>query len=358
VVCGSVLYAVDGGNLDVPALDPSAVVQLQRAASKLLLQPPKLARPVACSADGGIFVENSIAAPPPPSPAPSGGGLGAGPAVGIAVGCAVVMLCGVLAVVWRRRRRRQRQVELLPAYSAEKVPGLAAAAGGVSASNGSSGTGVSSSAAPPHPWDIGPEAVVFDLDAAGRRVVLGRGGFGTVYRGVLNGVQPVAVKVMGRPGASASRSFLREAAIMQHVSRDRNVVQFYGVAETGEEQMVLSEVMEGGDLHAALSGPRGGEVGWGGRGRALALDVARGLCFLHANGVIHRDLTSRNILLSGDWACAKIADVGTAAIHSHGYLTLGAGDAIGTLAWAAPELLLNHKVTPAADVYSFGIVLW
>ena len=129
-------------------------------------------------------------------------------------------------------------------------------------------------------------------------------------------------------------------------------------AAAGDELMILSEVMEGGDLRAALSGSRCSELAWAQRGKGIALDVARGLCFLHANNIIHRDLKSKNILLTEDWGSAKIADIGTAAIHNDGYLTAGAGQVIGTLAWAAPELLMNDKVSPAADIYSFGILLW
>ena len=103
--------------------------------------------------------------------------------------------------------------------------------------------------------------------------------------------------------------------------------------------MIVTQLMEGGDLRGALSGARGSELRWNLGGRELALGVARGLCFLHANNVIHRDLKSKNVLLSADWSCAKIADVGAAAIHLDGYLTPGAGQVMGTLAWAAPELL-------------------
>jgi len=148
------------------------------------------------------------------------------------------------------------------------------------------------------------------------------------------------------------------ASYSSWVSRDRNVVQLYGTCFIEEDLMIVTELMKGGDLREALSGPRGRELAWGARGRQVALDVTRGICFLHANNVIHRDLKSKNVLLSDDWSCAKIADVGAAAIHLDGYLTPGAGQVMGTLAWAAPELLLGQRCTPKVDIFSLGVMLW
>jgi len=122
--------------------------------------------------------------------------------------------------------------------------------------------------------------------------------------------------------------------------------------------MIVTELMEGGDLRAALDSIDSPMLHWSSLGRQIALDIVRGLCFLHANNVIHRDLKSKNVLLTADWATAKIADVGAAAIHSKGYLTASAGQVLGTLAWAAPELLLGQKITPKADIFSCGVVLW
>jgi len=133
---------------------------------------------------------------------------------------------------------------------------------------------------------------------------------------------------------------------------------FAGTSSTGDDLMIVTELMEGGDLRYALDSMQAKLLHWDALGKQIALDIFRGLCFLHANNIIHRDLKSKNVLLTADWATAKIADVGAAAAHSKGYLTTSAGHVLGTLAWAAPELLLGDKVTPKADVYSCGVVLW
>lgn len=77
---------------------------------------------------------------------------------------------------------------------------------------------------------------------------------------------------------------------------------------------------QGGDLRAALSADAAGELAWPRRGRQLALDIAAGVAWLHEHGVMHRDIKSRNVLLTADGRAA-VADVGGAALHSHTYLS-------------------------------------
>ena len=72
------------------------------------------------------------------------------------------------------------------------------------------------------------------------------------------------------------------------------------------------EYCEGGDLRAALTRDEAGELAWNKRGRQIAMDIARGLHFLHSHDVMHSDLKTKNILLTRDQATAKIADVGLA----------------------------------------------
>lgn len=107
---------------------------------------------------------------------------------------------------------------------------------------------------------------------------------------------------------------------------------------------MLSSIPQGGDLRDALEADTDGALQWQRGGKRIALDVARGLTALHAVRVIHRDLKSKNVLLTGvSPISAKIADVGIAAIHTHGSLS-ATGDAnVGTLDWSAPELLMGQR---------------
>jgi serine/threonine protein kinase len=146
---------------------------------------------------------------------------------------------------------------------------------------------------------------------------------------------------------------------LKHVNRDKNVVQLYGTSMLSDGRLLLvTELMEGGDLRCALNHPATAEkLAWHRGGKGVALDIARGLTSLHAANVIHRDLKSSNILLNTVFE-AKIADVGISAIHSRGYLAASAGRVVGTFAWSAPELLMGQRCTEKVDIYSCGVMLY
>ncbi|KAL4539242.1 hypothetical protein Ndes2437A_g02208 [Nannochloris sp. 'desiccata'] len=205
------------------------------------------------------------------------------------------------------------------------------------------------------------DLVEIAIDERGEPIELGKGSFGAVYLGIVRGVQPAAIKVLNASvGIEAEAAFQREAAILKHVNRDRNVVQLYGTSKLPDGKLLLlTELMEGGDLRRALSNSDATEaLAWHKAGKGIALDIARGLTALHVVNVVHRDLKSKNVFLSSRLD-AKIGDVGIAAVQTQaGFLTASAGQVVGTLAWSAPELLLGKRCTEKVDIYSFGIVLW
>ena len=208
-------------------------------------------------------------------------------------------------------------------------------------------------------WEIDSDDCLVALNDDGQPIELGRGSFGCVYAGSLRGVQPAAIKVLNLHHTEDIEVLEREAAILMHVNRDRNIVQLYGTSKLPSGEMLLiMELMEGGDLRQALDDENmAKELEWDNVGKRVAIDVAIGLTALHATNVIHRDLNSRNVLLTASLT-AKVADVGIAAVHSKGYLTACAPNVMGTLAWSAPELLLGRRCTEKIDVYSLGVILW
>ncbi|PRW50855.1 serine threonine- kinase isoform A [Chlorella sorokiniana] len=247
----------------------------------------------------------------------------------------------------------------------------------------------------PPTWFIDPDRIVLEQGPDGKLVLLGRGSYGHVYRGGLKAasshglsvehtiaelgegrqasssnqapkapasrelqakapIMPAALKVMDTGDVNA---FLKEVSVMQRLADCPQVVTLHGACVVGQQLVVAMELIQGGDLRAALSGERALELSWRRRGRQVALDIAAGLAHLHASNVMHRDLKSKNVLLTRDWR-AKVADVGTAALHSATLLSAGSSMFGGTLAWAAPELLLAAPCTNKIDVYSLGVVLW
>jgi len=210
---------------------------------------------------------------------------------------------------------------------------------------------------------------------------LGTGQWGEVRGALKDGLQRVAVKSLRlghgelRDAHSQRDSFAQEIAMMQYLSRDANIVQFFGACVVDGRMMLVTELMEGGDLRSALSSDVAGNLGWYRLGKGLALDIARGLHFLHEHNVVHRDIKSKNVLLTRD-GCAKLGDVGLAhfvAEDGMRHVKKAAEDeeqqqgrpytavlttAAGTFAWMAPELVLGDvAISTKADIYSFGVVL-
>lgn len=208
-------------------------------------------------------------------------------------------------------------------------------------------------------WAINPEEIEIAKRPDGTDWILGQGGFGKVYKAMRDGVHPVAVKVLvtdGHLSDAEKESFMKEMAILKYC-RDGNIVQFIGSCIQGDKIMLITEFMPGGDLFHALTRPATRTaLRWKSKGQHVALDVARGLHFLHSHNIVHCDIKSCNILLDKSGA-AKISDVGLAKVKQ--------GDQLSTMknmttwSWAAPEVLqVNSKLTEKVDIYSYGVVLW
>jgi len=119
---------------------------------------------------------------------------------------------------------------------------------------------------------------------------------------------------------------------------------------------MVCEMMPRGDLYRLLGRDFDRQYSWWRRGRGVALDVARGVLYMHSRSppVIHLDLKSANVLLARDFT-AKIADVGLAKVLSRADTKVSLE---GTFDYAAPELLSGERVSEKADIYSMGVVLW
>ncbi|KAK3134214.1 hypothetical protein QOZ80_6AG0546410 [Eleusine coracana subsp. coracana] len=186
--------------------------------------------------------------------------------------------------------------------------------------------------------------------------VLGVGGFGRVYKAVFDRGVTAAVKRLEGGGPEGEKEFENELDLLGRI-RHPNIVSLLGFCVHEGNHFIVYELMEKGSLETQLHGPsHGAALSWHIRMK-IALDMARGLEYLHEHcspPVIHRDLKSSNILLDSDFN-AKISDFGLAV--TSGNLDKGNMELSGTLGYVAPEYLLDGKLTEKSDVYAFGIVL-
>ena len=195
--------------------------------------------------------------------------------------------------------------------------------------------------------------------AAGRyRIadVLGRGGMATVYLARDDELdRPVAVKVLAGHLAddpSFRDRFVREARLAAGLSHP-NIVQIYDAGEDDSNPYIVMEYVEGHTLADELDERRRLDPE---RVVDLGVQVCGGLEHAHTAGLVHRDIKPGNLLLRND-GTVKIADFGIARAAEATRLTQ-MGSVLGTAAYLSPEQALGEEVTAAADIYSFGCVLY
>ncbi|CAN0870405.1 Receptor-like kinase TMK3 [Linum grandiflorum] len=191
--------------------------------------------------------------------------------------------------------------------------------------------------------------------------ILGRGGFGTVYRGEIQDGTKIAVKRMEGSVVSDKglTEFMSEIKVLTQV-RHRHLVSLLGYCLDGNEKILVYEYMPKGTLSRFL-------FHWNDEGLkplewtrrlTIALDVARAVEYMHDlahESFIHRDLKPSNILL-GDNMRAKVADFGLVRRAPEGMNSISTRLA-GTFGYMAPEYAVTGRVTVKVDVFSFGVIL-
>lgn len=184
--------------------------------------------------------------------------------------------------------------------------------------------------------------------------VIGSGGYGKVYRGMLPDGRMVAIKRSNAGSTQGGLEFKTEIELLSRVHH-KNLVDLVGFCFQQGEGMLVYEYVPNGTLREGLSGESGIQLDWISRLR-IALDSARGLAYLHefANPpIIHRDIKSSNILLDANLN-AKVADFGLSKLVSDGQIS---SQVKGTLGYLDPEYYMTQILTEKSDVYSFGVVM-
>ncbi|KAL4569806.1 hypothetical protein LXL04_025450 [Taraxacum kok-saghyz] len=184
---------------------------------------------------------------------------------------------------------------------------------------------------------------------------LGAGGFGPVYKGVLHDSSIVAVKKLESisQGEKQFRSEVSTIGTIQHV----NLVRLRGFCAQGKNKLLVYDYMPHGSLDTHLF-HRKKVLSWETRYH-IALGTARGLLYLHdkcRERIIHCDIKPENILLDADFS-PKIADFGLAKLVGRDFSRV-LTTTRGSIGYLAPEWLSGVAVTPKADVYSYGMMLF
>ncbi|PRQ35832.1 putative dual-specificity kinase TKL-Pl-4 family [Rosa chinensis] len=201
------------------------------------------------------------------------------------------------------------------------------------------------------------EAWTIDLRKLNMGDAFAQGAFGKLYRGTYNG-EDVAIKILERPENDPEKAQIMEQQFQQEVKmlatlKHPNIVRFIGGCRKPMVWCIVTEYAKGGSVRQFLMRRQSRSVPLK-LAVKQALDVARGMAYVHGLGLIHRDLKSDNLLIFSDKSI-KIADFGVARIEVQ---TEGMTPETGTYRWMAPEMIQHRPYTQKVDVYSFGIVLW
>ncbi|XP_028056017.1 serine/threonine-protein kinase STY46-like isoform X1 [Camellia sinensis] len=193
-------------------------------------------------------------------------------------------------------------------------------------------------------WEIDPMLLKFDQKIA-------TGLYGDLYKGTFNS-QDVAIKVLRAEYLNdVQKEFAQEVYILRRV-RHKNVVQFIGACTRPPSLCIVTEFMSGGSVYDFMHKRKG--IFKLPALLKVAIDVSKGMNYLHQNNIIHRDLKAANLLMD-ESEVVKVADFGVARVETpSGVMTAETG----TYRWMAPEVIEHKPYDRKADVFSFGVVLW
>lgn len=186
---------------------------------------------------------------------------------------------------------------------------------------------------------------------------LGRGSFGTVYKGVLRSIprRAVAIKRLDKVEKEGEKEFMTEVSAIGR-THHKNLVTLLGYCDEGDHRLLVYEYMSNGSLAAHLFGSL--RPHWNQR-MQIAFGIARGLTYLHdecGTQIIHCDVKPQNILLD-EFLAPKISDFGMAKLLLSEQSRAARSHIRGTIGYFAPEWFRKASITAKVDVYSFGAML-
>ena len=186
---------------------------------------------------------------------------------------------------------------------------------------------------------------------------IGTGGYGAVYKGILEGGKLVAVKKALVQEDEDNKEFLNELSILMQIHH-KHIVKLLGCCLETKTPLLVYEYASNGTLADHLQETLDvGYMGWDQRLR-VALQSAEALSYLHCSAsppILHRDVKSTNILLDDQWN-AKVGDFGVSRLVPNGEQHISTV-VQGTLGYLDPEYFQTLQLTDKSDVYSMGVIL-
>ncbi|GJN32879.1 hypothetical protein PR202_gb21419 [Eleusine coracana subsp. coracana] len=210
--------------------------------------------------------------------------------------------------------------------------------------------------------EFGPQRFVYKdifhaTDGFKDRNLLGVGGFGKVYKGLLSATNlEIAVKKVSHDSRQGVREFVAEVVSIGRLQH-RNLVQLLGYCRRKGELLLVYEYMANGSLDKYLHDQHTNALPWQSRYQIIK-GVAASLVYLHEDWeqvVIHRDIKASNVLLDSQMN-GRLGDFGLARLYDHG-TDPQTTQVVGTMGYLAPELVRMGKATPLTDVFAFGVFL-
>ncbi|CAA2957373.1 Serine threonine kinase [Olea europaea subsp. europaea] len=190
--------------------------------------------------------------------------------------------------------------------------------------------------------------------------MLGKGGFGPVYKGKLADGKEIAVKRLSAASGQGMEEFMNEVDVISKLQH-RNLVKLLGCCVDKDEKILVYEYMTNKSLDVFLfdtSHPLQKILDWKKR-FSIIEGIGRGLLYLHRDSIlkiIHRDLKPSNVLLDNDYN-PKISDFGMARIFGGNQDQANTGRVVGTYGYMAPEYAIEGRFSEKSDVYSFGVLM-